>query len=89
MIVCKEVAEYLRYTEEHPNWINKERKLLIENIVLPTMRRNDVFLMKRHTRTASGIVRKTIIHFFHTRNLSMRSLLCIRAIFLYFRNFSL
>ena len=43
MIVCKEVAEYLRYAEEHPNWINKERKLLIENIVLPTMRRNDVF----------------------------------------------
>lgn len=43
MIVCKEIAEYLRYTEEHPNWINEERKLLIKNIVLPTMRRNDVF----------------------------------------------
>ena len=43
MIVCKEIAEYLRYTEEHTNWINEERKLLIKNIVLPTMRRNDVF----------------------------------------------
>lgn len=43
MIICKEVAEYLRYAEEHPTWINEERKLLIENVVLPTMRRNDVF----------------------------------------------
>lgn len=43
MIICKEVAEYLRYAEEHPAWINEERKLLIENVVLPTMRRNDVF----------------------------------------------
>ena len=43
MIICKEIAEYLRYAEEHPAWINEERKLLIENIVLPTMRRNDVF----------------------------------------------
>ncbi len=43
MIICKEVAEYLRYAEEHPSWINEERKLLIQNIVLPTMRRNDVF----------------------------------------------
>lgn len=43
MIICKEVAEYLRYAEEHPTWINEERKLVIENVVLPTMRRNDVF----------------------------------------------
>lgn len=43
MIICKEIAEYLRYAEDHPNWINEERKQLIENIVKPTMRRNDVF----------------------------------------------
>lgn len=43
MIICKEVGDYLRYAEEHPGWINEERKLLIENIVLPIMRRNDVF----------------------------------------------
>lgn len=43
MIICKEVAEYLRYAEEHQAWINEERKLLIENVVLPTMRRNDIF----------------------------------------------
>lgn len=43
MIVCKEIAEYLSYAREHQNWINKERKLLIENIVEPTLRRNDVF----------------------------------------------
>lgn len=43
MIVCKEIAEYLSYVDAHPKWINKDRKLLIENIVKPTMRRNDVF----------------------------------------------
>lgn len=43
MIVCKEVEEYLRYAENNPQKMNKERKLLIKNIVLPTLRRNDVF----------------------------------------------
>lgn len=43
MIVCKEIAEYLDYVEQHPNWINVDRKLLIENIVKPTLARNDVF----------------------------------------------
>lgn len=45
MIICKEIAVYLRYAEEHPLWINEERKLLIQNIVLPTLRRNDVFFV--------------------------------------------
>ena len=40
---CKEIEEYLQYVKVHPKWINKERRLLIENIVLPTLRRNDVF----------------------------------------------
>lgn len=43
MIICKEIAEYLSYARTHPKWINKERELLIKNIVEPTMRRNDVF----------------------------------------------
>lgn len=43
MIVCKEIAEYLRYVENNPKKINRERNLLIKNIVMPTMRRNDVF----------------------------------------------
>lgn len=43
MIVCREIAEYIRYAEEHPKWINKDRMLLIRNIVMPILRRNDVF----------------------------------------------
>lgn len=50
MIVCKEVAEYLRYAEEHPEWINVERKLLIKNIVLPLLRQNDVFFDEKMYR---------------------------------------
>ena len=30
-LFCKEVADYLRYAEEHPGWINKERRLLMKH----------------------------------------------------------
>lgn len=43
MIACREIKEYIQYVEDNPDKINKERKLLIQNIVLPTLRRNDVF----------------------------------------------
>ncbi len=43
MIKCREIDEYIRYAEKHPKWINKERKLLIKNIVKPTLRRDDIF----------------------------------------------
>lgn len=43
MIICREIAEYLRYVEDNPKRINEERHILIKNIVLPTLRRNDVF----------------------------------------------
>ena len=43
MITCKEIDEYLTYCKEHPKWINRDRKLLIRNIVKPTLKRKDVF----------------------------------------------
>ena len=43
MIECKEITDYIEYAEAHPNWINIDRKLLIENIVKPLLERNDVF----------------------------------------------
>ena len=43
MVTCKEIDDYLAYAKAHPEWINTERKLLIENIVLPTLKRDDVF----------------------------------------------
>lgn len=43
MICCKEINEYLEYYEQCPNCFNLERKLLIENIVKPTLQRNDIF----------------------------------------------
>lgn len=43
MITCKEIDEYIDYAKAHPDWINKERRLLIENIVMPTLQRDDVF----------------------------------------------
>ena len=42
-IYCKEIEEYLDYYNKYPNYFNNERKLLIENIVIPTLEREDVF----------------------------------------------
>ena len=46
MITCKEIDDYLAYCKEHPKWINRDRKLLIRNIVKPTLKRKDVFFDK-------------------------------------------
>lgn len=42
-ICCKEINEYLFYYENHKDLFNEERKLLIENIVKPTLNRDDVY----------------------------------------------
>jgi len=46
MIICKEISDYLEYAKKHPKRINKKRKLLIKNIVLPILERTDVFFDK-------------------------------------------
>lgn len=43
MIKCREIDEYLEYAKQNPKWINRDRKLLIENIVKPTLKLDDVF----------------------------------------------
>lgn len=43
MICCQEINDYLEYYERCPNVFNVERKLLIENIVKPTLQRDDVY----------------------------------------------
>lgn len=42
-IIVREIEEYLEYAKAHPKWINKKRKLLIKNIALPTLERDDIF----------------------------------------------
>lgn len=42
-ICCKEINDYLEYCEKNPDLICEEQKLLIENIVKPTLNRNDIF----------------------------------------------
>ena len=44
MVTCKEITDYIEYAEKHPEWINKDRKLLIENIAKPTLLRDDIYL---------------------------------------------
>lgn len=44
MIICKEITDYIEYAEAHPDWINKDRRLLIENVIKPTLQRDDIYL---------------------------------------------
>lgn len=43
MIICKEIDDYLQYAKNHPKWINRDRKLLIRNVVKPTLKRKDIY----------------------------------------------
>jgi len=43
MIYCKEINEYIKFVEDNPNETDDEIKLLIKNIVKPTLSRDDVF----------------------------------------------
>lgn len=43
MIWCKEINEYIEYYENNKKYFNRERILLMENIVKPTLERDDVF----------------------------------------------
>jgi len=43
MICCSEIDEYIKFVEENPNETDDEIKLLIKNIIKPTLSRDDVF----------------------------------------------
>lgn len=46
MITCEEITDYIQYAKDHPKWVNRDRKLLIKNIVKPTLKRSDVLFDK-------------------------------------------
>lgn len=43
MIICKEIDDYIRYAETHRSWINRDRLLLIDNVIRPLLQREDLF----------------------------------------------
>lgn len=88
MVICKEIDYYLKYAEEHPNWINKKRKLLFENIVKPLMKRDDVFLMKKHIGIVLSIVKVIITNYSRFKSSFMHLHLCTKMIFRFFPRFS-
>ncbi|HAO61558.1 MAG TPA: terminase [Erysipelotrichaceae bacterium] len=42
MFICQEIKNYLAWVEINPDKVNDERKLLIKNIVLPLLARDDI-----------------------------------------------
>ncbi len=43
MICCNEIDEYIKFVEENPDETDDEIKLLVKNIVKPTLARDDIF----------------------------------------------
>ena len=43
LIYAKEIDDYLEYYNNNPELFNVERKLLIENIIKPTLKRTDIY----------------------------------------------
>ena len=46
MIICDDVYDYLDYYETHPGEFNRERKLLIRNIIKPLLKSDEVYFDK-------------------------------------------
>ena len=88
MVTCKEIDDYLKYAEEHPKWINKKRKLLIENIVKPTLKRNDVFFDEKTYRNCLQYCKTNYYDYFHSKSSFMRLHLCMWMTFQYFQSSS-
>lgn len=52
MIYCDEIEQYIKFVEENPKETDDEIKLLIKNIVKPTLLRDDVFFDENTFRNA-------------------------------------
>lgn len=64
MITVNEIDEYLKYVKLHPKWINKKRKLLIKNIIMPTLKRDDVIFDEKTYRLCLEYCRKNYYELF-------------------------
>lgn len=42
MIHCSEIDDYIRFTQDHPDKVSEDVHLLIKNVVLPTLTREDI-----------------------------------------------
>lgn len=61
MIYCQEINEYIEYYEKNKKKFNKERILLMENIVKPTLKRDDIFFDEK---TYKNCIKYSEIYFY-------------------------
>ena len=64
MIHIPEVDEYLEYARAHPDWINKDRWNLINNIVIPTLNRDDIIFDEEQYRNCITYCEKNYYQLF-------------------------
>lgn len=69
MICCNEIDEYIKFVEDNPNETDDEIKLLIKNIVKPTLSRDDVFFDEETFHKAIRYCENGITNYFHIKNL--------------------
>lgn len=79
MIYCNEINEYIKFVEDNPNETDDEIKLLIKNIVKPTLSRDDVFLTKKLSKKQYYIVKMVL-------QIISLSKICLCFIFMYDKN---
>ena len=58
MIRCKEIDEYIEYCNTHRAWINNKRWLLIQNVVEPLLKRDDILFDETNYRNCLEFVEK-------------------------------
>lgn len=77
MIYCNEINEYIKFVEDNPNETDDEIKLLIKNIVKPTLSRDDVFFDEETFKKAILYCENGITNYFLIKNLLMLYFLCM------------
>ena len=75
MICCNEIDEYIKFVEDNPDETDDEIKLLIKNIVKPTLSRGDVFFDEETFHKAIKYCEKWYYKLFSI------SKICVRIIF--------
>lgn len=64
MIKCQGIDDYIDYCNEHKAWINQKRWLLIENVVKPLLKRDDLYFDEENYKNCIAFIEKNYYELF-------------------------